>query len=176
IRGLAKEPERLKRIDAIVNWTDPGPGGFYDDLGNLANQPHLLRGPGFQKDPDFRKSSLVGFRNRLGLRTSWLTHAESIYDAPFQMRYTGLDRTCPYKIRLVYTGDNPNLRIRLVANDNIEIHPFQPRPATMWPIEFDIPPAATDKGELSLSWYPEPGRGGNGRGCTVAEIWLIKKD
>jgi hypothetical protein len=32
------------QIDSILNWTDPGPGGFYDDLGDLTRQPHLVRG------------------------------------------------------------------------------------------------------------------------------------
>ena len=36
IRKLSSEAERLKAIDAIVNWTNPGPGGFYDDLGDPA--------------------------------------------------------------------------------------------------------------------------------------------
>src|SRR6185436_13932823 len=50
IRELPSESERLKHIDSIVNWTNPGHGGFYDDLGNLLRQPHLVRGPGFEQD------------------------------------------------------------------------------------------------------------------------------
>jgi hypothetical protein len=34
---------------------------------------------------------------------------------------------------------------------------------------------ATQTGELTLTWHGEPGRGGNGRGCQVAEVWLTKK-
>src|SRR5207302_1321354 len=45
IRKTSDERERLKALDEIVNWTNPGPGGFYDDLGNLTRQPHLVRGP-----------------------------------------------------------------------------------------------------------------------------------
>ena len=45
----------------------------------------------------------------------------------------------------------------------------------MTPLEFDIPLEATRSGTLNLSWYAEPGRGGNGRGCQVSEVWLIKK-
>ncbi len=30
-------------------------------------------------------------------------------------------------------------------------------------------------GDLNLAWTREPGQGGNGRGCQVSEIWLIKK-
>src|SRR2546427_514255 len=42
-------------------------------------------------------------------------------------------------------------------------------------IEFDIPAKATAGGELTLTWQREPGLGGNGRGCQVSEVWLIKK-
>src|SRR4029077_10492167 len=47
LRQLPAEAERLKGIDGIVNWTDPGPGGFYDDLGDPSRQPHLVRGLDF---------------------------------------------------------------------------------------------------------------------------------
>ena len=34
--------------------------------------------------------------------------------------------------------------------------------------------AATASGSLTLSWFAEPGLGGNGRACQVAEVWLMK--
>jgi len=43
------------------------------------------------------------------------------------------------------------------------------------PLEFDIPQGATSDGELNLSWSQAPGSRGAGRGCQVAEIWLIRK-
>jgi hypothetical protein len=104
------------------------------------------------------------------------------------MRYTGLDRTAQYRIRIVYAGDSPGRRIRLVGRASrparvlqnpppveIEIHPLMLKPQPVRPIEFDIPRAATAQGTLDLSWYRESGLGGNGRGCEVAEVWLIKK-
>lgn len=36
IRKLPDEAARLREIASIVNWADPGPSGFYDDLGNLS--------------------------------------------------------------------------------------------------------------------------------------------
>ena len=51
IRQLRSEEERRAAIQRILNWTNPGPGGFYDDLGNPAKEPHLVRGPGFRDDP-----------------------------------------------------------------------------------------------------------------------------
>jgi hypothetical protein len=175
VRRMPDEAGRLKELDGIVHWTDPGPGGFYDDLGNPARQPHLLRGRGYQADPAFWESSLVGFAGDRTLPISWWTHAESLFDAPLEMRYGDLDRGARYKIRVVYGGDSPRVRIRLTANHRIEIHPFIAKPMPVQPLEFDIPGEATANGELTLSWSREPGLGGNGRGCQVSEIWLIRK-
>jgi hypothetical protein len=170
----ADEGERLRAIEEIVNWTNPGPGGFYDDLGNLTRQPHLVRGVGFERDPAFLESSLVGFAGRTVNRTSWWDHAESLNDAPLKMHYSGLDANARYKIRVVYAGDSPTRKIRLEAG-GVEVHPPMQKPSPMRPIEFDIPANAIRNGELDLSWYREPGAGGNGRGCQVAEVWLIRK-
>jgi hypothetical protein len=176
VRQLDNESERLRGLEAIVNWTNPGPGGLYDDLGNPSNQPHLVRGLGFARDPAFYQSSLVGFHYRPEWRLSWCTHAESLYDAPLQMRYRDLDPQAQYKIRVVYAGDNLiRGRVRLVANDTTEIHPLQAKPSPVRPVEFEIPTSATAHGELLLSWFQEPGRGGSGRGCQVAEVWLLRK-
>ncbi len=175
IRKLASEAERLRAIEEIVNWTNPGPGGFYDDLGNLTAQPRLVRGPGFEQDPDFRRSALVGFAPRASLRTSWRDHAEALFDNTLRMHYSGLDPSARYRLRVVYGGDAVKRRIRLVADDQYEIHPLIEKPFPFRPLEFEIPPEATADGELWLSWQQEPGLGGNGRGCQVSEVWLLKK-
>jgi hypothetical protein len=174
LRAMSDEGSRLAGIDEIVNWTDPGPGGFYDDLGNLTRQPHLVRGLGVDKDPAFLESSLVGFGGRTGYRTSWRDHAEALNDAPLRMHYDGLDRSARYKIRVVYAGDSPTRKIRLEAG-GMEVHPWLQKALPVKPVEFDIPAQATAKGTLDLAWYREPGQGGNGRGNQVAEVWLIKK-
>jgi hypothetical protein len=91
------------------------------------------------------------------------------------MRYSGLDPSAQYRIRIVYAGDSLGRRIRLAAGGGIEIHPLMVKPQPVRPVEFDIPRAATAQGELDLAWYGEAGLGGNGRGCEVSEVWLIKK-
>ena len=191
LRKPLTERERAQRLDEILYRQNPGPGGFYDDLGNLMQQPHLVRGPGFDQDPSLLESSAVSIVNQsdgalaaasdfallgMGLQPigpmAWWDLAETYYDTPLRMRYTGLDKQAQYKLRAVYLGD-PQREMRLVADDQFEIHPFikkEPRP-----FEFDIPPAATADGELNLSWTQAPGSRGAGRGCQVAEVWLIKK-
>jgi hypothetical protein len=49
------------------------------------------------------------------------------------------------------------------------------KPSPIQPLEFDLPTEATANGELTLTWTREPGLGGNGRGCQVAEVWLIRR-
>jgi hypothetical protein len=161
--------------DRILNWEDPGPGGFYDDLGNLARQPHLVRGLPYDQDPAFLQSSYVGHSYRAERRSSWWNTAETLGDTPLKMHYDHLDRAAQYKIRITYAGDSPNIKMRLMANDSIEIHPLITKPNPIAPIEFQIPKAATQSGELNLSWTREASLGGNGRGNQVAEVWLIKE-
>ena len=179
IRKQSSETNRQQSIDALVHWTDPGPGGFYDDLGNLSQQPHLMRGLDYEKDPAFLASPHAGFEEAdpgtPALRYSWLNHAESMNDAPLTLRYTQLNPGERYKVRVVYAGDSPQRKIRLVTGTGADIHPLQLKPWPIRPIEFDIPPEAIPNGELTLNWFREPGLGGNGRGCQVSEVWLIKK-
>jgi hypothetical protein len=170
IRKLDTEAARLARIDEIVNWTNPGPGGFYDDLGNEACQPHLVKGPGFARDPDFWESALTHFENVPAGRRSWCDQALALFDAPLKLRYTGLDAGARYRVKVVY-GGGP---IRLVANDKVEIHGLVTK--AYQPLEFDVPATATAGGELTLTWTRTPGAGGNGRGCQVCEVWLMRKE
>jgi hypothetical protein len=187
IRKIEREDERLAQLDAIVNWTNPGPGGLYDDLGNPSAQPHLIPGLPYDKDPMFRRSSMTSFAIRgsasvagqdfgyLDYPVSWRTHAEALFDAPVQLRYTDLDRSAEYRIRVVYGGDNVAPKMRLVADDRIEVHGWIERPVPFRPLEFDVPVEATRDGELRLSFFSEPNRSGAGRGNAVSEVWLIRK-
>ena len=51
IRALGSEALRHEALRHIASWTNPGPGGFYDDLGHPGKQPHLVIGPSFAEDP-----------------------------------------------------------------------------------------------------------------------------
>jgi hypothetical protein len=175
ISELETEEERLEKIRAIVNWTNPGPGGFYDELGNPTRRPHVVQGFSFEKDPARLHGLLTGFDQDPSWRRSWCRHGASLYDEPLKLHYEGLDPRAPYKVRVVYTGDMFQRRVRLTAGTSLEVHPVLLKPRDMTPLEFDIPPEATRKGALDLIWYTEPARGGNGRGCQVSEVWLIKK-
>jgi hypothetical protein len=178
IRKLSAN-QQVAAVKQLLARTNPGAGGFYDELGNPSNRPHLIPGPGAILDPEFRKSALTGFGypDRLGSQgpIAWKRWAESLYDEPLKMQYKDLDTEAQYKIRVVYPSDARRMKIKLVANEKYEIHPLMVKPFPLQPLEFDIPPEATRTGQLDLAWTREPGLGGNGRGCQVSEVWIIRK-
>src|SRR5262249_51631213 len=79
VRALPTAPQRLRALDALVNRTDPGPGGFYDDLGDLDRQPHLVLGAGFARDPALFRTAFVGFALRPDWPAAWRTYAQTFY-------------------------------------------------------------------------------------------------
>ena len=168
IRKMPEESARREAIDAIVHWPDPGPGGFYDDLGDVTNQPHLVKGPQTVMGVGDEDEPIMEWR-----KSAW-TYAEAMRESPLEMRYTGLDPAAAYRVRIIYAGEPRAIEIRLTANDRFEIHPFRKKEFPPRPVEFEIPREATATGSLSLKWYGTPGLGGNGRGNQVAEVWLIK--
>lgn len=177
IRTKTGEPERLKAIDELVNRTNPGPGGFYDDLGDPHNQPHLVPTKvTFAESPDYRRSVFTSFDYQPSTRPrEWWSNVVALYDGPLEMRYTGLDKKAGYKVRVVFSCEpHRPLKVRLDA-DGLQVHDLIPKPLEMKPLEFDIPPAATADGELNLKWTRQPGFGAAGRGCQIAEVFLLKQ-
>ncbi len=179
IRKLASANEQVAAIRHLLVRQDPGPGGFYDEPGNPSNRSRVILGPGYKEDPEFRASVLTGFSypDRLGnsVPTAWKRWGESLFDAPLRMQYADLDPESQYRVRVVYSPEAKQVRIRLVANEKYEVHPLLQRPSPQQPVEFDIPQEATKGGELTLSWTREQGLGGNGRGCQICEVWLLRK-
>ncbi len=174
IRKLGTEPERLKELDAILDWTNPGPGGFYDDLGDPTHRPHVVPGRPYAEDPASFFGPMTAFDQDPGWRRSWCRHAGTLFGRPLRLHYDQLDPEASYKVRIVYTGDMFQVRMRLVADGSIEIHPYRLKPRDLTPMEFDVPRETTRDGELDLEFHADLIRG-NGRGCQVAEVWLIRK-
>ena len=187
---------RLARLDRLVNWEDPGPGGFYDDLGCSFKQPHLVKPHPMWEDPGSIKTPREGHTSDDGrpYRLSWLDLGEALCGTPLVMRYDGLDPEARYRVRVTYLG-RYNATIRLIADEQYEVHASYghtvegaryaagyrdnaaaitsekgaPAPVVT-PLEFPIHPAATADGSLELKWERH-----TGRGIQVAEVWLLKE-
>ncbi|WP_294259047.1 hypothetical protein [uncultured Sphingomonas sp.] len=151
-------------------------GALYDDLGDPWNAPHLVRGSSPVTDPLRFHGAVEGIADRTpndGWRMSWISYAESLYDAPLRLHYTGLDPTRRYRLVATYAGEDYWLPMRLVANGSIELHPPLDRPTNPMTLDIPLPAAATHSGTLDLAWTRPAGMGGSGRGHQVAETWLI---
>lgn len=169
IRLLKTEPERLARIDHIVRWKDPGPGGFYDAPGDPMRRERLVPGRPWAEDPAAYHGVISITDDENQGPKSWWTHALTFYGEPLRLRYSEVDPHAHYRLRVVY-GDGP---IRLSVNDRTEIHAFITKPYEA--LEYDLPADAASSGTLELVWRGDENIGGAGRGCQVAEVWLIRK-
>ena len=171
VLAVSDEARRLELLDAVVNWEDPGPGGFYDDLGNAEKQPHLVRQKTWEEDPGYVESPQeehIEFKGREWWRQSWRDQGQTLYYTPLKMRYEGLDAAAQYALEVVYTGRfRPTMR--LVADETYEIHDFMAQPPQPERLRFEIPKEATADGVLELAWERN-----TGRGCQVGEVWLKK--
>jgi hypothetical protein len=174
IRALPDERQRLAAIRDIVNYEQPVPGSYYDDLGEPGREPHLV---GLSADdPDLRHGSHDGIADihpDEGWRRSWVTYAGALYDEPLILAYKHLNPHTRYRLRVTYAGEDYTLPMRLVANDTFEIHPPRKRLSNPETVEFDLPPEATSSGTLKLTWTRPTGIGGGGRGAQVADVWLL---
>jgi len=193
ILAMHDEKERRVCVAAVLDWENPGPGGFYDDLGNPGKQPHVVRYRDWADDPGYVDSvqgEFIEIEGREAWRLSWLDQAQTLYGEPLRMRYTGLDPNARYRLRVVYAGRfRPTLR--LVADDRYVIHGPLPQPGRTKaidalkpeyastnlsappypvPVAFDVPPEATGDGLLELEWQLLAGRG-----VQVAEVWLLPR-
>jgi len=176
IAGLDGEEDRLVEIDKIINWENPGPGGFYTDFGDLSNNPHLVPGESYENDPEFYNSSLIFWRPHGGRRTSWQRSIQTLFGTPLKMHYSNLDKNAQYQVKITYAPTILSRRkVKLTAGEDILVHDWLDVQDFMM-VSFDIPKEATKVGELTLTWNMETGDVGRaGRGNEIAEMWLIKK-
>ena len=185
IKKLFSETERIEAIDKLLNRSNPGPDGFYDNLGSTGNWKHVVRQKTWAQDPGSLESPLsdfgaslkgdewvdilpVGFEGQ-AIPEAWMTQVTTLYDTPLMMKYDHLDPKSSYILRVAYTG-RFNSRLKLVADEKYLIHDFiQTGKQPIY--EFLVPAEALTDGKIAFTWTC-----GNGqRGTQVAEVWLIKK-
>lgn len=185
IEKLEDDTKKLNQVQAMLDRTNPGPGGFYDHLGNPGSQHRIVADKSWKEDPGSLQSPRVSFgvgiigeewvhevrsQGFSGQVTpaEWMSQINTLYDTPLKIKYTDLDTSASYKIRITYTGRFRS-KVKLTAND-ILVHDFLQTGET--PVhEFDIPKEATASGSVIFTWVCDEGQ----RGSQVSEIWLIRK-
>jgi hypothetical protein len=172
------EAARVNALDSAAHWQHPSRDAIYDDLGDPANEPHLVRGAGWANDPEMYATAIDGIADRTladGWRLSWLDYAETLYEVPLELAYSGLDPRRSYRVRVTYAGEDYALPLRLTANGT-EVHAARLRASNPETLEFPVDLHATADGSLRLRWSGPRASGGSGRGRQVAEVWLIPNE
>lgn len=157
----------------LAHWSRPGAGSFYDAPGDPLQRPHLATPVDFARDPGAYATARTGFGGS-AVRPAWRRTIETTYDQPLTMKWQGLDPSARYRLRVVYGADNPARLLRCVAG-SVVVHDWLAKPTPQATLEFEIPRVAYPGGTLTLEWSGKPGYGGNGRGCQVAEVWILKQ-
>ncbi len=191
IEKITNDSDRLADIHKMLHRTDPGPGGFYDNLGNPASWKRVKAQKSWQEDPGSLESPRVSFG--VGLKgvewvdeivakgfegqttpLAWMNQINTLYFTPLVMEYTDLDPNGKYTLRIAYTGRFRS-KIRLEAN-NIRIHDYI-RMGTEPLFEFVLPKEVTQSGKVTLKWSCAQNDQGEGeRGSQVAEVWLMREN
>lgn len=152
---------------ALAHYDDPGPGGFYDNCGHPAEQPHLAFGTS-----NFWRVPLVP-----GSRPSQVLHNYSFRgEQGVTYEYNELDRQAAYRVKMTFAAPkrawwarNPKQRVRADGQELSE--PILLEPGAIRQVEFDIPLSATADGRLTVDLVPESDKSLT----TISEIWLMRK-
>jgi hypothetical protein len=172
IRGLPDEAAKLKALALIASWENPGPGSFYDEVGNIAKSPHVIRGGGINTDPDMVKNPNPGFwwwdQGLSRKRLSWQTSL----DWPLGLAYHHLEPGRAYRVRLTGYGiakvrANGQLLVP-VRGAKREVGEFE---------EFAVPASLIQGGKATLTFdsLPEEAKLNWRRQSRVSEVWLMRE-
>lgn len=170
IRAFGSEAAKLERLEVISTWENPGPGSYYDDIGNIGRSPHVVRGTALNTIPPLSQGSFPGFawwdegfsRTRLAWQSSM---------RPDSLVYEGLDSSSAYLVRVVGSGQ------ALLRMDGESVEPSRPGTELGAFQEFPVPAAALADGRLTLQ-FGRPRRDAtvNWRQASrICEVWLLKR-
>jgi hypothetical protein len=170
VRAMGSNEDKLKRLEEIRTWETPGPGSFYDGVGNVAKSPHVVRGEGWNTDPLMDRNPNPthwwwndGFSRR---RLSW----QVSMDWPIAVRYERVDPNADYVIRITGYGE------ALTRINGTRVTPTVYGRGIGEIKEFPVPPEAVRTGQIVVTWDRPDEPGLNWREQSrITEIWLLNK-
>jgi hypothetical protein len=169
-RALPSEAEKCAALARLATWENPGPGSFYDDIGNVRKSDHVIREERVNTVLDWERNPLPDYmwweQGKTRVRQSWI----SKMDWPQGLRYYGLDPDAEYVVRTTGNGQC------LPRVNGERLTPTADGKAVGDVKEFPVPKRLyRDRTILMTFDVPfEPGI--NWREASrLSEVWLIKK-
>ena len=171
VSEMTSESGKCARLKQIATWEHPGPGSFYDDIGNTAKSPHVTRCEAPVMDPreNGRMEPTYWWidEGKSRLRLSW----QLTMDFPDTLVYEGLDPDGTYVVRtsgygqclLKINGTRVTPTVKGTQMGEINEFPVSAEQLKERKIvlSFDTP---TD--EEHLGWRQR---------SRLAEVWLVKR-
>ncbi len=180
--GRAADLTALREaITLVLNYENPGPGGYYDDCGHIGRDPHFVSGhrvPGVNGiDPESRPSAKTLAISMGASNDVVFAYQDLNPDAEYQVRLT---LVCPESdlggpdlsaaSRASDSGSQLCGIQRLYASGFLVHDDLRVPTRVAQQFTFDVPRQAYSDGRLELRFA----RGGIGNIAAVSEIWLIR--
>ncbi len=169
VRGLASEAEKSRRLAELASWENPGPGSFYDDIGNQSKSPRV-DGDAEQEPDSFRGPEPTFWWWDNGKSRARLSWQSTMW--PRRMVYEGLDPNGTYVVRTGGLGKS------LLRIDGQGVSPVVDGKLMGEFKEFPVPAEHIKDRRLVLTWdIPTDEDHLNWRQRSrLAEVWLLKRD
>ncbi len=170
IRQFASEGEKVARLRAIAAWETPGPGSFYDHVGNPARAPHLVNPAVDPVEPEEERIEPLFWWWDQGKSRARLTWQATMW--PRALVYEGLDTKASYVVRSSGYG---KLLLR-IDGDRVAAAPGPLRMGETQ--DTAVPSKYLQDRKLVLTWdIPNDEGHVNWRQRSrLAEVWLIRQD
>lgn len=189
---IARGDEQRELLQMIVDYENPGEGGYYDNLGTANIAPNVVAGYPYDHGQPF-VSQMLSEANRPSQRSMHFTQDE---EQGVTLHYRDLDPEASYKIRFTFVrpwyqeryADRMNQKSQSIFADDILIGDQIELPLQMSDFcTFHIPTETTKDGELTIRLEKAPNvangdrvaveqwRNSGGWGTLVSEAWLIKE-
>ena len=190
---IAENSKREELLSMIVDYENPGEGGFYDNLGTFNIAPHVVFGYPYDHGQPY-VSQMLSEGNRPSQRSMHFTQNE---DQGVTLHYSNLDPKASYKIRFTFVRPwyqeryaiRMNQKCQNIYADDIPIAKDVELPLQMSDFfTYDIPAKITADGDLTIRLERsaavahgdrvsvEQWRNSGGWGTLASEVWLIKKN
>jgi len=170
VAALPSDAAKRARLEVLRTWEHPGPGSFYDSVGNISKSNHVVRGDyaniGESLDHTPVPEILFWESGSSRKKPAWMC----VMNWPTAMRYTGLDPNATYIIRTTGNRDCylfiDGERV-LPTLDHQEVGEFK---------EFPVPAKFLADREITLTFETPAEPQLNWRvKSRLTELWLIKK-
>ena len=152
------------RIKEILDYENPGPGGFYDNAGEPGQQPHLV-----QREWVSRHVNLHNVTS--DMKPSQYVHLFAPGKKGITFKYTSLDPNAQYRVKVTYLADDWGIGgVQQLFANNYLIHDYIEMPwGEVKQFTFDIPRSLYENGSLELKFISE-----KSKYVVISEIWLLK--